>query len=109
MKRLLQIIITVFFLSGFLSAQDPVRDPFFEAKRRELAFLELEMRHTEMDRELAVRREAQYLEAQFLARMNKVVALWSAFANDYNQKHTFNIKLAREVSKAFHDLENGEG
>ena len=108
MKRLLQII-TVFFLSGFLSAQDPVHDPFFEAKRRELAFLELESRRAEMGRELALRRQAQYLEAQFLASMYKFVALWSALAIEYNEKHTFNIKLAGQVSKAFHDLEKGEG
>ncbi len=41
--------------------------------------------------------------------MNKFVVLWKAFAEEYNTKSAFNLKLAAELAKAFHDLENGEG
>jgi hypothetical protein len=109
MRRLQQIITAGFLLSGSISAQQPVHDPFYDAKQKELMFLELDSRRTEIDREVALRRQALYLESQFLARMNRFVALWSAFANEYNEKHAFNIKLADEISKAFHELENDEG
>ncbi len=35
--------------------------------------------------------------------------LWKALAEDYNAKSAFDVKLAKEVAKAFHSLENGEG
>jgi hypothetical protein len=41
--------------------------------------------------------------------MNRFVMLWRALAEEYNAKSAFNVKLAGEVTKAFHDLENGEG
>ena len=84
-------------------------DPLFEMLRRELAFRELENHHTAIDRDLALRRQAEYLEKQFIAKMNQFVALWSALVREYNEKRTFNIKLVGEVAKAFRDLENTEG
>jgi len=45
------------------------------------------------------------LERQFISRMNRFVALWSALVSEYNEKQAFNIKLAGEVAKAFHELE----
>src|SRR5437868_13293918 len=100
MRRLQQIITAGFLLSGLISAQQPVHDPFYDAKQKELMFLELESRRTEMDRELALRRHAQYLETHFIAKVNRFVALWSALVSEYSEKHAFNIKLAGEVSKA---------
>jgi len=41
--------------------------------------------------------------------MNRFVALWSALVSEYNEKQAFNIKLAGEVAKAFHELEKSEG
>ncbi len=109
MKRPLQIITAGLFLSGLVSAQDPRLDSIFDVKRRELLFFEMERARAGIDQELALRRQAQYLERQFFARMNRFVALWGALVNEYNEKRAFNIKLAREVGKAFHELENGEG
>jgi len=111
MRRLLQVITVGFFLSGLLSAQNPRRDrdTFVDLFRRELAFRELENSRAEIDRELALRRQARYLERQFISRMNRFVALWSALVSEYNEKQAFNIKLAGEVAKAFHDLEKSEG
>jgi hypothetical protein len=59
--------------------------------------------------QIAARRQAQYKERQFWQKANKVADLWTAFVREYNQKGTFNVKKAREVSKAFHDLEKTEG
>ena len=111
MRRLQQVITVGFFLSGLVSAQDPRRDQntFLDFFRRELAFRELENSRAEIDRELALRRQARYLERQFISRMNRFVALWSALVSEYNEKQAFNIKLAGEVAKAFHDLEKSEG
>ena len=51
----------------------------------------------------------EYLEQQFVAKMNRFITLWKALADEYNTKSAFNLKLAGEVTKAFHELENGEG
>src|SRR6266478_6259043 len=111
MRRLLQVITAGFFLSGLLSAQNPGRDhdTFLELFRRELAFRELENSRAEIDRELALRRRATDFERQFISRVNRFVALWSALVSEYNEKRAFNVKLAGEVAKAFHDLEKSEG
>ncbi len=111
MRRLLQVITVGFFLSGLLSAQNPRRDrdTFVDLLRRELALRELENSRADIDRELALRRQASSLERQFISRMNRFVALWSALVSEYNEKQAFNIKLAGEVAKAFHELEKSEG
>ncbi len=111
MRQLLQVITVGFFLSGLLSAQNPGRDrdTFIDLFRRELVFRELENSRAEIDRELALRRQASSLERQFISRMNRFVALWSALVSEYNEKQAFNIKLAGEVAKAFHELEKSEG
>jgi len=61
------------------------------------------------DGRIAARRQAQYKERQFWAKANKVADLWTAFVREFNEKGTFNVKKAREVSKAFHELEKTEG
>ncbi len=111
MRQLLQVITVGFFLSGLLSAQNPRRDrdTFVDLLRRELALRELENSRADIDRELALRRQASSLERQFISRMNRFVALWSALVSEYNEKQAFNIKLAGEVAKAFHELEKSEG
>ncbi|MCU1339348.1 MAG: hypothetical protein JWO19_4929 [Bryobacterales bacterium] len=47
-------------------------------------------------------------ERHFVDRANRVAALWTKLSKEYNERHAFNIKLAREISKAFRDLENDE-
>ena len=64
MRRLLQVITVGFFLSGLLSAQNPRRDrdTFVDLLRRELALRELENSRADINRELALRRQASSLE-----------------------------------------------
>ena len=108
---MLQVITVGFFLSGLLSAQNPRRDrdTFVDLLRRELALRELENSRADIDRELALRRQANSFERQFISRMNRFVALWSALVTEYNEKEAFNIKLAGQVAISIRDLEKSEG
>jgi hypothetical protein len=47
--------------------------------------------------------------SEFYSKARHFVDLWQAFANELNAKKTFNAKLAKQVSKAFHDLETSDG
>jgi hypothetical protein len=64
---------------------------------------------TRAETEAAKRREAEYRENQFIEKTSAFVQLWSQFATEYNEKGAFNLKLAQEISKAFHELERSEG
>jgi hypothetical protein len=46
---------------------------------------------------------------EFYAKAKEFVQLWRAFAAELNTKKTFNAKLAKQVAKAFHDLEKSDG
>lgn len=61
------------------------------------------------EQQIAERRQAEYKKQQFSANANKLAELWNAFTREYNEKGTFNVKKARALSKAFHDLEKTEG
>ena len=61
------------------------------------------------EQQLAQHREAQQKERQFWMKTEKFIDSWTAMAREYNDKGTFNVKQAKEVSKAFHDLEKCEG
>ena len=55
------------------------------------------------------RKEAQYKVDKFWLKTKAFVDLWSQLAREYNEKGTFNMKVAKEASKAFHALEKSEG
>jgi hypothetical protein len=112
MKQIPQFILVNICLIASLGAQNPqsrVIDERWESFQHELMVRAMEERASQVEKEIAERRYAQYLERQFVAKMNRFILLWKALAEDYNVKSAFNVKLAREVAKAFHDLENGEG
>ena len=50
-----------------------------------------------------------FARQQFLERANKFVALWTEFAHKANDKQIFDVKLAKQLTKAFHDLEKSDG
>ena len=112
MKQIPQFILVNVCLINSLAPQNPpsrVIDERWEMFQHELMLRAAEQRASEVEKEIAERRSAQYLEQQFVAKMNRFIVLWKALADEYNTKSVFNIKLAGEVAKAFHDLENGEG
>ena len=55
------------------------------------------------------RKEAKYKENEFRSKTQAFVDRWTALAREYSEKGTFNVKIAKEVSKAFHALEKCEG
>ena len=61
-----------------------------------------------IEQEALQRAQARAIENRFVKRANRVAALWANFTKEYNEKNTVNAKLAREISKAFHDLETDE-
>lgn len=47
--------------------------------------------------------------AEFYSKARHFVDLWQALAAELNDRRTFNVKLAKQVSKAFHDMEKSDG
>lgn len=78
-----------------------------DAFTREVILRQFETQHAQDEAEVTGRRDAQYRERQFIARMNRFVLVWSRFVAAYNDRNTFDLKSAKELSKAFHELENG--
>jgi hypothetical protein len=60
-------------------------------------------------RRAAAARQEQVARLQFMAKANRFVKLWGDFVNRLNDKQTFDAKLAKKVSKAFHELEKSDG
>ncbi len=54
------------------------------------------------------RREQEWEERQLLEKVHRFVQLWSQFAAEYNHKRSFNIRIAKEPSKAFKNLEGSQ-
>lgn len=61
------------------------------------------------EKEIAALQDSRRREYEFLLKLERFTKSWSALAREYNGKGTFNMKTAKEVSKAFHDLEKTEG
>ena len=114
MRPITNFFLFSFFLLGPTSAQSPypnpsdrqdaVRRPYWEALSN-AAWRNQAVTQTEMAR----RMDAQGKEREFLLKADKFIQAWMALAHEYNQKGGFNVKKAKEASKAFHDLEKSEG
>jgi len=80
-----------------------------EARLQQERFLwEMEQRDSAASRaqqEVVERRATEYQRLEFERRVNKVAAIWNRLFEDYQRGHVLNIKDARALSKAFHDLE----
>jgi len=64
---------------------------------------------TDDARQTAARREADAKSREFYSKAQRFVSLWKELSADMNRQKTFNVKLAKQVSKAFHDLEKSDG
>jgi len=60
-------------------------------------------------RQAAARRETEQKFREFYAKAEHFVTLWKKLTEDMQGQKTFNVKLAKQVSKAFHDLEKSDG
>ena len=115
MKKLVQCLA----LTAGLSAAARSQNPRSESLWREPGSTDLLIREffweqqfagaTQVELAGAERRAAKVREHQFIDKVHQFIVKWSRFADEYNRKGVFNIKSAREMSKAFHDLENTEG
>jgi hypothetical protein len=56
-------------------------------------------------KDITQRREAERLERELIRKAARFVELWRAFTEELNNRGTFNIKTARELSKSFRELE----
>jgi hypothetical protein len=108
MKRILQSIFIAICLVTSSGAQSSDWRRL-EWMRQELALRALENAPAQAEREISQRRRAEFLERQFVARMNEFIVRWEALAQEYNTKKVFNIKRAKELTKAFRALEDTEG
>jgi hypothetical protein len=61
------------------------------------------------DKKILARKQAEAQLREFYTKAHRFVELWRNFAEDLNNQNAFNAKLAKEVSKAFHDLEKSDG
>jgi hypothetical protein len=111
MKEIKQSLLVGICLPSLMAAQNltPIRDTRPSMTDFELFVRSFENDHAAVESEVAKRRQAAFLERQLLERMNRIVQVWTRFAQEYNARKTFNVKNARELSQAFHDLEKTEG
>jgi hypothetical protein len=112
MKHLIiNFVLVISILQGMAAAQTPYVNRYANVEELlQRLWLRGEIQaQTEAEIQIAKRREAEYKEQQFLLKAMKLVQSWSTFVREYNEKGTFNLKTAKEVSKAFHDLEKDEG
>ena len=63
----------------------------------------------EQTKRTAERQAEAYARLVFSQRANKFIALWEDFAARVNEHQTVDVKLAKKLSKAFHDLETSDG
>jgi hypothetical protein len=109
------LAVTLFISSQILSVQaqigprqtSPIND---EAQRRiEQRAFEEWATQPEARRQAAARRQTEEKLREFYAKAQRFVSLWKKLTEGMSDEKTFNVKLAREVSKAFHDLEKSDG
>ncbi|MCU1293439.1 MAG: hypothetical protein JWP08_2289 [Bryobacterales bacterium] len=113
MRRLLPCLFLICSLD-IASAQSPevagVRsDVEFSGVLRDLYFRSLSDGGLQAQQQAAQRAEAEYQRRLFYGKAKHFVDLWTKLTRQMNQRDTVDIKLARKVSEAFHDLEKSNG
>ena len=109
------LAVTLLISSQILWAQGPgiqrqVRSSENDADRR-LAEQSFEQWATQPEaaRQAAARRETEFKFREFCDKAQRFVTLWKKLTEDMEHQNTFNVKLAKQVSKAFHDMEKSDG
>lgn len=114
MNKFVPLLVLSLSLMDSARSQDPHTDRLFNPAAaadnlsREFAMQQLESGSAEAAFAAAERREASFRERQFIEKVHHFVNKWEQFVNEYNTKRAFNVKFAREMSKAFHELENSD-
>ena len=78
---------------------------------RQMEFFTRSVREGREDqaRHAAATRAQEVARREFQEKADKFVALWGDFATRLNQQQVFDAKLAKKLSKAFHELEKSDG
>ena len=66
-------------------------------------------RSDETLREAAAARQEEIARLHFMTKANHFVKLWGDFMHRLNDQQTFDTRLAKKMSKAFHELETSQG
>jgi hypothetical protein len=109
------LVVLIFLSSSVLWAQAPIGshsslpiDPMAERRMEQDAFESWALNRDANERKAETARET-VANLEFYAKARQFVDLWETFAAELNSKKTFNAKLAKEISKAFHDMEKSDG
>jgi hypothetical protein len=104
---------SLFILGSVLQQPASAQDPWSRTPRRsspDQAQRDLLEPQSQPDpSESEERQHARYLESQFLKKAKRFAEAWNGFVNEYKNKRAFDVKKAKDVSKAFHELEKSEG
>jgi hypothetical protein len=105
MHEIRQSLLIGICLSSLSSAQNP--DRAAELVQREFVLRQLEGGR-QAGQTAEERQRAQALETQLRERMNHIATLWKDLVEEFTNKNAFNVHTARELSKAFRELERTE-
>jgi hypothetical protein len=96
----------ILFTVAPLSAQQSL-----EQKRVEALQLDQYRRNRDLSSpaEEEQRRQAEWRQSDLVRKANKFALLWTQFTAEANARHTFDVKLAKKLEKAFSDLEKAQG
>ena len=108
-------IVSILFCARLLSAQIAGPTPV-GSDSAAMAFREMEIfarsvqtANQEVARHVAEKRVEELERKQFRDKAARFVMLWDDFVTRINEKQTFDVKLAKQLSKAFHELEKSDG
>ena len=98
--------IVILFTAVPLFAQKPL-------EQRQAETLQMEQYHRNRDSsspaEDEQRRQAEWLQSDLVRKANKFALLWAQFTAEVNARHTFDVRLAKKLDKAFDDLQKAQG
>ncbi len=94
-----------------LQAQQPAGSDQASVAFRQMEIFSRTVQEARADavRHTTERRAEQLARAEFWAKANRFISLWTDFASRLNENQTVDVKLARRLSKAFHELETSNG
>jgi hypothetical protein len=110
---LIGICLSSLGLSSRASAQSPEMypqhsDPSAELMHREFVLRQLADGSVAAGQKSEDQLHARVLNTELRERMNHIAVLWKDLVEEYTTKNAFNIHTARELSKAFRELERTE-
>ena len=98
--------ILILFTAAPLFAQKPFR-------QRQAETFEIEQYRRTRDQSSPaseeLRRQAEWRQSDLVRKANKFAFVWAQFTAEVNARHTFDVKLAKKLDKAFNDLQKAQG